>query len=150
METPSTSTSWPTTSESITYSIHDPPGYIEPSSQDMLLTYITAEKLLSVAEVLGVGYLSPAATFPGSFPVDGEIYRPNNRLMINLVCRRRRKNTHAINVIFLIDTGSPITDISSTFLAKNIIGSDSTIFTVQTTKKALFLGLFKVERKQHW
>jgi hypothetical protein len=43
MENPSTSTSSPTTSESSTYSIHDPPGYIEPSLQDMLLTDITAE-----------------------------------------------------------------------------------------------------------
>jgi hypothetical protein len=65
----------------------------------MLLTDITAEKLLSVAEVLGVGYLSLAATFPGSFPVDGEIYKPNNRLMINIVFRRRGRNTQAINVI---------------------------------------------------
>jgi hypothetical protein len=112
MEKQSTSTSSPTTSESNTYSIHDPPGYIEPSLQDMLLTDITAEKLLSIAEVLGVGYLSPAATFPGSFPVDGEIYGPNNRLMINLVCRRRGRNTQAINVIFLIDTGSPISYLS--------------------------------------
>jgi len=112
MENPSKSASSPTTSESSTYSIHDPPGYIEPSLQDMLLTDITAEKLLSVAEVLGVGYLSPAATFPGSFPVDGEIYGPNNRLMINLVCRRRGRNTQAINVIFLIGTGSPISYLS--------------------------------------
>jgi hypothetical protein len=112
MEEQSTSTSSPTTSESSTYSIHDPPGYIEPSLQDMLLTDITAEKLLSVAEVLGVGYLSPAAKFPGSFPVDGEIYGPNNRLMINLFCRRRGGNTQPINVIFLIDTGSPISYLS--------------------------------------
>jgi hypothetical protein len=55
--------------------------------------------------VLGVGYLSPAAKFPGSFPVDGEIYGPNNRLMINLVCRRRGRNTQAIN-------GSPISYLS--------------------------------------
>jgi hypothetical protein len=102
----------PTTSESRTYSIHDPPGYIKPSLQDMLLTDITAEELLSVAEVLGVGYLSSTATFPGSFPVDGEIYGPNNRLMMNLVCRRRGRNTQAINVIFLIDTGSPVSYLS--------------------------------------
>ena len=39
MENPSTSTSSPTTSESSTYSIHDPPGYIKPSLQDMLLAH---------------------------------------------------------------------------------------------------------------
>ena len=108
----STSTSSPTTSDSSNYSIHDPPGYIEPSLQDLFFTDITSEKLLSVGEVLGVGYLSPAATFPGSFPVDGEIYGPNNRLMMNLVCRRRGTNTPAINVVFLIDTGSPVSYLS--------------------------------------
>ncbi len=102
----------PTTRESSTYSIHDPPGYIEPSLQDLLFTDITAERLLSVARLLGVDYLSPAATFPGFFPVDGEIYRPNNRLMMSLVCRRRGRDTQAINVIFLIDTGSPVSYLS--------------------------------------
>ncbi len=106
------STPSPTTSESSTYSIHDPPGYIKPSLQDMLFTDITAEKLLSVAKLLGVDYLSPSAIFPGSFPIDGELYGLNNRLMINLVCRRRGRNTQAINVIFLIDTGSPISYLS--------------------------------------
>jgi hypothetical protein len=113
MEKQSTSTSSPTTSESSTYSIHDPPGYIKPSLQDMLLTDITAEELLIVAERLGVEYLGPAPTFPVSFPVDGEIYGPNKRLMVNLACRRRRTNTSAINVIFLINTGSPASYLSA-------------------------------------
>lgn len=118
METPSTtstSTSSPfTTSESSTsYSIHDPPGYIEPSLQDMLFTDITAEELLKIAERLGVDYLGPAPTFPMSFPVEGEIYGPNKRLMVNLSCRRRRTNIQAINVIFLIDTGSPASYLSA-------------------------------------
>jgi hypothetical protein len=99
-----------TASES--YSIHDPPGYIQPSLQDLYLTDMTAEELLSVAQVLGVGYLSSTATFPGSFPVDGEIYGLNNRLMMNLVCRRRGRDTPAIHVIFLIDTGSPVSYLS--------------------------------------
>jgi hypothetical protein len=104
----------PTTSESSTYSIHDPPGYIKPSSQDMLLTDITAEELLNVAERLGVDYLGPAPTCPVSFPVEGEIYGPNKRLMVNLACRRRRTNTSSfINVIFLIDTGSPVSYLSA-------------------------------------
>ncbi|EGF78542.1 hypothetical protein BATDEDRAFT_90695 [Batrachochytrium dendrobatidis JAM81] len=102
----------PTTSESSTCSIHDPPGYIKPSLQDMLLTDITAEELLVVAEVLGVKYLSPAATFPASFPANGEIYGLNNRLMINAVCRRPAITSQAINVIFLIDTGSPASYLS--------------------------------------
>jgi hypothetical protein len=61
----------PTTSESSTGSIHDPPGYIKPSLQDMLFTDITAEELLIVAKALGVKYLSSAVSFPGCFPVQG-------------------------------------------------------------------------------
>ena len=53
------------------------------SLQDMLLTDITAEELLIVAERLGVDYLGPAPTFPVSFPVEGEIYGPNKRLTVN-------------------------------------------------------------------
>jgi hypothetical protein len=84
-----------------------------PSLQDMLFTDITAEELLIVAERLGVDYLGPAPTFPVSFPVEGEIYGPNKRLMVNLACRRRRADTSFINVIFLIDTGSPASYLSA-------------------------------------
>ena len=43
----------PATSESSIYPIHDPPGFIKPSLQDMPLTEITAEELLKIAERLG-------------------------------------------------------------------------------------------------
>ena len=109
MENPSTSTSSPTTSESSIYSIHDPPGYIKPSLQDMLLTDITAEELLKIAEILEVDYLGPAAEFPGSFPISGFIYGNNKRLMVSLSCCRGKKNSKPVNIIFLIDTGSPNT-----------------------------------------
>ena len=112
MEKESTSTSSPTTSESRTYSIHDPPGYIKPSLQDMLLTDIDAEELLKIAERLEVDYLGPAAEFPGSFPVNGKIHGNNKRLMVSLSCRREGKNSKAINIIFFIDTGSPNTFLS--------------------------------------
>jgi len=112
MEKQSTSTSSPTTSESSTYSIHDPPGYIKPSLQDMLLTDITAEELLKIAERLGVDYLGPAAEFPGSFPTSGKIHGNNKRLMVSLSCRREGNNSKSINIIFLIDTGSPNTFLS--------------------------------------
>ena len=102
----------PTTSESSTGSIHDPPGYIKPSLQDMLLTDITAEQLLVVAERLEVEYLSSAANFPGSFPASGVIYGLNKRLMVNLVCRRQGKSTTSLNIVFLINTGSPVSYLS--------------------------------------
>ncbi|KAI3655865.1 hypothetical protein MP638_002385 [Amoeboaphelidium occidentale] len=62
----------PATSKSSNYSIQNPPGYIKPLLQDMLLTDITAEQLFSDARLLGVEHFSPAAAFPGSFSVKGE------------------------------------------------------------------------------
>ena len=108
----STSTSSPATRKSSTYSIHDPPGYIEPSLQDMLLTDITAEELLKIAERLGVDYLGPAAEFPCSFPKSGKIHGNNKRLMVSLSCCRKKENSKPINIIFLIDTSSPNTFLS--------------------------------------
>jgi hypothetical protein len=102
----------PISSESSTGSIHDPPGYIKPSLQDMLLTDITAEELLLVANLLDVEYLSAANTFPGSFPATGRIHGPHKRLMVNIVCRREGKNTKPINIVFLVDTGSPFSYLS--------------------------------------
>ncbi len=103
-----------TSSESSTGSIHDPPGYIKPSLQDMLLTDITADELLLIANLLEVEYLSPATTFPGSFPVSGRIHGTHKRLMVNLVCRRAGKNAKPINIVFLVDTGSPFSYLSGT------------------------------------
>ncbi|KAI9096246.1 hypothetical protein DFS34DRAFT_160611 [Phlyctochytrium arcticum] len=99
----------PTTSDSSGHSLMDPPGYIKPDLQDLLLTDITAKELRVIAEAMEVDYLGPAA-FPGTFPAAGEIWDPNHRLMVSLVCRRRTaKEAPARNVIFLIDTGSPST-----------------------------------------
>jgi hypothetical protein len=107
------STASPTATESSTCSIHDPPGYIKPSLQDMLLTDITAVELLAVANVFEVDYLSPAATFPAPFPVEGVVYGRNLRLMVSLVCCRKAKTAQAINVLFLLDTGSPVSYLSA-------------------------------------
>ena len=84
---------------STSYSIHDPPGYINSSLQNFLLTDITAEELLSIANRLGVDYLGPAPAaaaaaaaaadeFPCSFPKSGKFHGNNNRLMVSLSCRR--------------------------------------------------------------
>ena len=71
------------------YCIHDPPGYIDPSLQDFLLTDITGENLLNIAENLDVEYVGKAE-FPGAFPVIGNIVGLNKKLMVNLACKRRR------------------------------------------------------------
>ncbi|KAI3654684.1 hypothetical protein MP228_000064 [Amoeboaphelidium protococcarum] len=104
------STSLPTRSESRTYSIHDPPGYIKPSLQDMLLTDITAEELLKIAKRLGVDYLGPSAEFPCSFPKSGKLHGNNRRLMVSLsCCKEGDNNSKPVDIIFLINTGSPNT-----------------------------------------
>ena len=114
----------PTKSDSSGQSLMDPPGYIKPDLQDLLLTDITAKELRVIAEAMEVDYLGPAA-FPGTFPAMGRIWIPNHRLMISLVCRRQTtKEAPARNIIFLIDTGSP-----STYLCQEameaLIGKDS-------------------------
>jgi hypothetical protein len=101
----------PTTSDSSGHSLMDPPGYIKPDLQDLLLTDITAKELRVIADELEVDYLGPAA-FPGTFPAIGNIKGQNHRLMVPLVCRRRTtkpKDVPSVNIIFLIDTGSPVT-----------------------------------------
>jgi hypothetical protein len=92
------------------HSLMDPPGYIKPSLQDLLLTDIDSKELRTIAAAMELEYLGPAASFPGSFPVEGTIWAPNHRLMVNLACRRRTKSdSPTCNVIFLVDTGSPVT-----------------------------------------
>lgn len=93
--------------------IHDPPDYIKPSLQDILLTDITPEVIVKIAKKLKVEYLSRADSVPASFPVEGLIHGNNKRLMVNLVCQRfGNHNAPAVNVIFLIDTGSPYSFLS--------------------------------------
>ena len=105
---PSDKTS-PSSSDKSWRSLIDPPGYIKPSLQDLLLTDIDTKVLREIARTMEVEYLGHAS-FPGSFPVEGRIWVPNHRLMVNLVCRRQTKSDSPTrNIVFLIDTGSPVT-----------------------------------------
>jgi hypothetical protein len=95
-------------------SLAEPKDYIPPSLQDFLLLDVDHEKLLKMAAEMDVEYLKEASVFPSTFPVSGVIWGANHRLMVNLVCRRSSKNpVSAINVIFLVDTGSPQTYLSA-------------------------------------
>ena len=106
------------------HSLMDLPGYIKPDLQDFLLTDITAKGLRVIAETMDVDYLGPAA-FPGTFPAMGNIWTPNHRLMVPLVCRRQTtKDVPSVNIIFLIDTGSPVTYLCHEAM-EALIGKDS-------------------------
>lgn len=88
----------------------NPPGYVAPDQQDLMLLDITSAVLHSTRWIgHGKQYLSPADSFPLSWPATGLIFGHNKRLMINLPCRRVKSNRghEALNVFFLVDTGSP-------------------------------------------
>ncbi|EPZ30919.1 hypothetical protein O9G_002796 [Rozella allomycis CSF55] len=104
----------PSTSEDL---LHDPPGYIKPNMQDFQLTDVGMVELKNdISQALEVQYLSPAV-FPSTFPVKGHIFGKNHRLMINLACSRQtEKEAPAVNIIFVVDTGSP-----DTFLSKDAV-----------------------------
>jgi hypothetical protein len=93
--------------------LSDPPGYIAPDQQDIMLTDITSEILHSDICTMLIGrgdtYLSEAKSFPLEWPAFGRIFGNNKRLMISLPCRRARpdRGYKALNVFFLVDTGSP-------------------------------------------
>jgi hypothetical protein len=97
-----------------TFSINELPGYVEPSMQDLLLLDVKHETLMEIGENLEIEYLNQTDETP-TFPVTGLLFMPNNRIMVNLVCsRQKRRGFHGVplNVVFLVDTGSPMTYIS--------------------------------------
>ena len=130
----------PTKSDESEHSLMDPPGYIKPSLQDLLLTDINSKELRIIATEMELEYLGPAS-FPGSFPVEGTIWVPNHRLMVNLVCRRRTKSDSPTrNIIFLIDTGSPVTYLCQEAM-EALVGKDcnfpQTLFVEIHTEEAV-------------
>lgn len=121
----------PNNSDDSGHYLMDPPGYINPSQQDLLLSDITAKELGVIAAAMELEYLG-LASFPGSFPVDGRIWAPNHRLMINLVCRRQTKlDSPTRNIIFLVNTGSPVTYLCQAAM-ESLIGKDCNL--AQTRK----------------
>jgi len=80
-----------------------------------------------VADVLGVKYLGPAKNGL-RFPVNGILFGHNRRVMVNFSCRRKslEKSYPWLNVIFLCDTGSPISYISA-YAMNALIGTNDHI-----------------------
>ena len=87
----------------------DEPGWISPESLDFLLPDIDECVLrTAVAESLGVKYLASAALTDQRFPVSGVIFGRLPRIMVSLVVYRHAVG-RAVNVIFVVSTGSPYT-----------------------------------------
>jgi hypothetical protein len=89
--------------------IIDDLDYIAPSVQNLLLTDVTQEILNTrIAPELGVRYLSASEAENASFPVTGIMFGLNRRLMVNLLVRHKASSHKFLNILFLVDTGSPV------------------------------------------
>lgn len=106
--------------------VQDARDFIEPMQQDLLLTDVTEDVVYSnIGPMLGVEYLASSHVAKPSFPVRGCLYGNNNRIMVNLLCRKK-VDQRALNVIFLVDTGSPVTYICEKAMSK-LVGLDHPI-----------------------
>ena len=87
--------------------------YIDPVIEDLLLTVLNNKDLKEdIARELEVTYLDEAKEEP-SLPVDGIIWGINRCPFLNLIVGR---SSSQINIIFLLDTGSPNCFVSSEVL----------------------------------
>ena len=93
--------------------------FLRPYDYDVLLNDINENDLHLIAQMDGISYLNVSNSNP-EFPAEGMIMGAHNRLMINLLTRRKRKTSEFRNVIYMVDTGSPYT-----FLSKSAIESIS-------------------------
>ena len=104
----------------------DDPNYIGPSGQDLLLTDVTQEILNTrIAPELAVHYLSASEAENASFPVTGILFGLNRRLMVNLLVRRRESHKF-LNILFLVDTGSPVSYLCDEAISA-LIGKDNAL-----------------------
>eukprot|EP01129_Flabellula_baltica_P005758 TRINITY_DN2105_c0_g1_i2.p1 TRINITY_DN2105_c0_g1~~TRINITY_DN2105_c0_g1_i2.p1 ORF type:complete len:137 (+),score=18.03 TRINITY_DN2105_c0_g1_i2:333-743(+) len=75
-----------------------------------------------ISPMLGVDYLSTSESAKYEWPLQGIIFGTNQRLFINLPVSFKN---NAINVTFLVDTGSPHTYICFHALTK-VLGAETT------------------------
>ena len=113
--------------------IHDPNTYIDPKTEDILLSDVKEADLKeSVAEALRVVFLStPPPTETLTWPVKGILFGLNMKPFASLVVGTRSGKVK-FNVFFLIDTGSPNTHISATTM--EALGYKDTIPQIITGK----------------
>jgi hypothetical protein len=96
----------------------DAVDYIRPELMDIMLSDVKSEDLKTIiAEKLGVDYLSLASDDEKQkwtpLTAKGLIHGGMSRLIINLVTRRQKNPNRFVNVIFIVDTGSPYSFVSA-------------------------------------
>lgn len=87
------------------YTPMEPRMLTNPLEFDVLITDISEADFSRIGEELGVSRLSTADVI-GSFPVTGIVYGSSHRVFVPLVVKKRQK---LVNLMFLVDTGSPNT-----------------------------------------
>lgn len=100
------------------FDIMEDTSYIKPNEYDVLLTDLNHRLIVGdVASRLDVKYLESSTELDikrMTAPINGILYGSNMRPMGNLVVSSKVKK-HERNVIFLIDTGSPLIFVSKCF-----------------------------------
>ena len=87
------------------YTPMEPRQLTNPLEFDVLITDITEADFARIGDELGVSRLS-ATDAVGNFPVNGIVYGSSHRVFVPLVVRKKQK---LVNLVFLVETGSPNT-----------------------------------------
>jgi len=100
--------------------------FLRPDDFDVLLTDMAGSDLYLMAQLEGVSYLN-VSTIEPVFPVEGLIMGPHRRFMINLLVRRRASvDLQYRNVVFMVDTGSPYTFLSTAAMSA-LVGAGNNV-----------------------
>ena len=89
-------------------------NFVKAADYEIALPDINEKELHLSGELMEGQYLREVKPKSApEFPVEGMIMGPNRRFMINLLTRKWHSSSTHRNVIFIVDTGSPYTFLSS-------------------------------------
>jgi hypothetical protein len=77
----------------------------------------------AIADMLDVVYLQESENSRGTWPAKGVLFGSYKRPMISLTVKKKN-SLQAVNVVFLVDTGAPCTDLSPSAVSAIIGNSD--------------------------